>query len=159
MEETLLHHTTFNLELSVYAGLKFLAEERNLTIIDVIRILMKSVSEEMKHQKMPKRLVEYQRLPNNSEWKIFHVRLTIEEYEHFVDMRKFFKKSVSHLIKYALETYGVALLNLPEAQTENQSDKKIFPHYSFAHKSVSGIQFFMICWGKPTERQELNKFL
>ena len=154
--EQILHHTTYNLELSVYRGLKFVATEKNLSISAVIRMLMKMVSEEMKHRKMPKGLTQYQRLPEDGEWKVFHIKLTSEEAEHFVDMRKFFKKSVSLLIKYALDTYGVAFLNLPESQTEKWGDKNIFPHYSFAHKSVSGLQYFIICWGKPTKYPDMN---
>ena len=150
-EEIILHHTTFNIERSVFDELVKVAEEKGGTISGTIRILLKLVSEEMKHRKMPRRPVKYQQLPEQGEWHTFHIRLTVQEYEHFVDMRKFFKKSVSLLIAYAVKKYGQLFLDCLQPELGKGRDKYIFPHYSLGYEILSGQQYFTICWGK-TER-------
>ena len=149
------HHTTLNLELSTYIELKSLAEAKNISVTHVIIALMKLLSEEVKHRKMPERLVEYQKLSEGEEWYTCHVFWSFQEYQHFVDMRNFLKMSVSFLVAEALRKYGHQLLNtLPE---ELWDDKNLFPHYSLVKKTVSGTQFFMIGWGKVTKYPDMNK--
>ena len=159
-QKEVLHHTTMNLEKSVFESLVFLAQNKNISVTTAIRMLMKLVSEEMEHQKMPKRLIQYQRLPEDSQWHIFHIRLTIEEYEHYVDMRKFFKKSVSYLVAYAVETYGSLLFNTlsPRSQTGEKRDKDIFSHYSFSRELRFGVEVFVISWGPKTRYLENSGF-
>ena len=157
MEETVKHHTTFNVEQKVFSKLKDLAEQKETTISAIIKMLLKLVSKEMEYTEMPKRLIQYQRLPEDGEWHIFHIRLTIEEIEHFLDMRKFFKKSVSHLIAYGLEKYEETLQNSPQPQLGKDENKSIFPHYSFSRKTVSGQQYFIISWGETTKYPDMNE--
>ena len=67
------HHTTLNLELMVYQELKELAAQKGISVDQVIVALMKFVSCEAKHRKMPERLVEYQKLSEGGEWYTCHV--------------------------------------------------------------------------------------
>ena len=159
MREELNHHTTFNIEHSTMETLRLLAEMKNISVSDAIKMLLKLVSEEMEYTETPKRLIEYQRLPSGGEWKTFHIRLTYEEVEHFEDMRNFFKKSVSFLIACAVEQYGNLLLNVLPQQTDKGWDKNLFPHYSSGRKVVSGEEIFIISWGKPTKFLETISLL
>ena len=154
-EATMEHHTTLNLELSTYRELKHIAETKNSSVTTVIVALMKFLSKEVTHRKMPERLVEYQKLSEGEEWCTCHVYWSFPEYQHFVDIRNFFKMSVSFLVSEALRKYGHQLLNSPSE--ELWDDKNLFPHYSFGKKTVSGQQFFIICWGKVTKYPDMNR--
>ena len=148
------HHTTLNLELSTYEKLKTLAEEKNISVSTAIVILMKHLSKEVQHRKMPQRLVEYQKRSENEEWYTCHVFWSFPELQHFVDMRNFLKMSVSFLVTEALKKYGHLLLNLSDE--ELWDDKNLLPHYSFVKKTISGLQFFIICWGKTKKYPDMN---
>ena len=154
-EATMEHHTTLNLEQSVYQKLKDLAEQKDISVSTAIVILMKYLSREVQHRKMPERLVEYQKLSEGEEWHSCHVYWSFSEYQHFVDMRNFLKMSVSFLVAEALRRYGFLLLNFSDE--ELWDDKNLLPHYSFAKKTISGQQFFIIGWGKVTEYPDMNK--
>ena len=149
------HHTTLNLKLSVVEELKSLASEKKISLNDVIVVLMNFMSQEVKHRKMPERLVEYQKLTEGEEWRTCHVYLTFSQYQHFTDMRNFLKMSVSFLISEALRKYGHLLLN--SSSTELWVDKNLFPHHSFCKKTVSGVQYFITGWGKVTEYPDMNR--
>ena len=150
------HHTTLNLEISTHRELKQLAEAKGISVTRTIVTLMKLMSYEVKHRKMPERLVEYQKLSEGEEWHTCHVYWTFEEYQHFVDMRHFLKMSVSFLVATALRKYAHILLD--SSSPELWDDKNLFPHYSLVKKTVSGQQFFITCWGKPTKYPEMNSF-
>ena len=143
------HHTTLNLELSLRQKLITLAEAQDISVNKTIVILMKLLSCEIKHRKIPERLVEYQKLSENEEWCTCHLYLSFSEYQHFSDMRNFFKMSVSFLVAYAVKKYGHQLLN--NLSPENWDDKNLFPHHSIGKPRVLEQQFFVICWGKTTE--------
>ena len=119
----------------------------------IIVVLMKHVSKEVEHRKMPERLVEYQKLSEGEEWHTCHVYWSFPEYQHFVDMRNFLKMSVSFLVGEALRKYGHLLLN---SSPELWDDKNLFPHYSLAKKTVSGQQFFIVCWGETESYPDMN---
>ena len=150
------HHTTLNLELTTYEELKNLAAAKDISVGTAIVVLMKLLSHEVMHRKMPERLVEYQKLSEGDEWYTCHVYWSFPEYQHFTDMRNFFKMSVSFLVSEALRKYGHQLLN--STDSEEWDDKNLFPHYSFAKKTVSGQQFFILCWGKVTKYPDMNGF-
>ena len=149
------HHTTLNLELSTYQKLKELAAAKNISVGTAIIALMKLLSHEVTYRKMPERLVEYQKLSEGEEWYTCHVYWSFQEYQHFTDMRNFLKMSVSFLVATALQKYGHQLLD--STSEELWDDKNLFPHYSFGKKTVSGQQFFIVCWGKVTKYPDMNR--
>ena len=151
------HHTTLNLELTTYLELKELASLKEVSVGTIIVSLMKLLSYEIEHRKMPERLVEYQKLSEGEEWYTCHVYWSFPEYQHFVDMRNFFKMSVSFLVATALRMYGYQLLD--SGNPEEWDDKNLFPHYSFGKQRVSGDYYFMICWGNMTEYPDINRFV
>ena len=148
------HHTTLNLKFSAYRELKKLAEIMNISVATTIVALMKHMSREVQHRKMPERLVVYQKLSEGEEWYTCHVYWSFPELQHFVDMRNFLKMSVSFLVAEALRKYSHLLLNFSDE--ELWDDKNLLPHYSFLKKTVSGQQFFIIGWGKVTKYPDMN---
>ena len=110
----------------------------------VIKSAMHLLSKEMKHRDLPQRLVQYQESDVKENWRSLHIKLSFEQYAHFVDMRNFFKMSVSFLIALALQKYGQTLLKEKEI-----SDKNLFEEYFITKKVHGGLQYFMICWEDP----------
>ena len=148
------HHTTLNLKITTYCELKKLAEAMETSISTAIVALMKYMSKEVEHRKMPERLVEYQKPTEGEEWHTCHVYWSFQEYQHFTDMRNFLKMSVSFLVATALQKYGHQLLN--STSPDLWDDNNLFPHYSLVKKTASGVQFFLICWGKTGKYPDMN---
>ena len=80
------HHTTLNLKLSTYKELKLLAETKGISVNKTIVVLIKHVSKEVEHRKMPERLVEYQKLPEGEEWHTCHVYWSFPEIKALSDL-------------------------------------------------------------------------
>ena len=141
-------HTTVNIHPDFYKY--FFAHYRDTLKVsntELVCIIMKLLSLEMPQRTRPTGAVRYQD-QHSEKWIIVHLYLTDEEYDHFVDMRNFFKMSVAHLISYGLSKYYSQIL------AQRWPDKNLFPEYSFGQMVVWGQQYFIICWGKGTEYSE-----
>ena len=148
-------HTTINLHPEFYEYLfTEYASHLKVSYTELACIIMKCVSEEMPQRERPRRAVEYQRSPyeGKTNWVVVHLYLTDEEYDHFVDMRTFFKMSVSHMITQGLTKYSNHIF------CEKWPDKNLFPRYSFGQVIVSGRPFFIIGWGKLTKFTEMTSY-
>ena len=147
-------HTTINIHPELYDQLfTECMDKAEVTETELVAIIMKLVSQEMSQRERPKRAVEYQKGPEDKKWKIVHLYLTEDEYDHFVDMRNFFKMSVAHMVALGLKKYFHQILS------QQWDDKTLFPGYGFVQKTVSGVQYFAICWGKLTKYPDMNNFI
>ena len=88
--------------------------------------------------------VTYQDSDVKENWKNFHISLTPSEYEHFIDMRKLFKMSVSKIVAFAVSQYLSKLLS-----KKNHRDNCFFPVYCFGVENLYGVDSFVITWELP----------
>ena len=148
-------HTTVNMTTDFYDFLfTDYRDSMEISSTELVRMIMHFVSQEMSQRIRPEGPVKYQMNPFDNEWVVVHLYLTEEEYDHFVDMRNFFKMSVAHLIRYGLIRYCNQINKLFDIW----QDKNLFPEYSFGQVTVSGRQFFIIGWRKTTKYKELTTF-
>ena len=97
-------HTTTNIDPALYEELFIkVMNKLKLTESELVAVVLKLVGKEMPNRERPKGAVKYQKGNEEKKWKIVHLYLTPEEYDHFVDMRTFFKMSVAHMISYGLK--------------------------------------------------------
>ena len=79
-------------------------------------------------------------------WRKFHIIFSDEEYQLFVDMRNFFKQSLSLLVALAVEEY-LQNLNSPEP-VEELLDNSPADGYNFRREALQKGKKFTIWWGK-----------
>ena len=110
----------------------------------IIKLLMQRVMSD--NQKMIKSYsrIKYQERDVKENWHRFHVSMNEYEYEYYLDMRKFFKMSVSFILAYAVMRY------LDEVLKRNKSaDNYCYQNYIFMKEVVNGIICWQIYWGIP----------
>ena len=86
-------------------------------------------------------IIKYQERNPEIKWVCLHISLTDSEYEHFIDMRKMFKMSVSHIIAFALQKYLNTLL---EKKKEDNNPPVYFPFYVFYIDFIHGVKSYVI---------------
>ena len=148
-------HTTVNLDAELYEFLfTDYRDSMELSNTELVCMIMHCVNEKMTKRERPTRAVEYQKNISQKDWVVVHLYLTEEEYDHFVDMRTFFKMSVARMVSFGLRQYNREILKL----FDTGPDKNLFPEYSFGRVAVSGRQFFIIGWRRETKIPEMNSF-
>ncbi len=108
-------------------------------IIFLIKKTMDDVSLEAHMGKM----VRYQEKRNTKEWHTFHVRLRMDDYEYFLDLRKLLKMSVSLILAYAVEKF------LDEVLKNSISDNYRYKNYTVIREVVDNIISWKFIWGFP----------
>jgi hypothetical protein len=95
-------------------------------------------------------IIKYQERDPEIKWFCLHISLTPEEYEHFIDMRKMFKKSVSYIIAFAIQKYlNTILKNHPKNKSGDKNPPIYFPFYIFYADFVHGVKSYVISSESP----------
>jgi hypothetical protein len=140
--------TTINIKEDTLSALIDASLELGLPETDVIKLLMMNThldnKSDNKYLKMFS-IVKYQVRDPEAKWFCMHISLTSFEYEHFIDMRKMFKMSVSHIITFALQKYLNTLLKNQSKNKKGDNNPPIyFPFYIFYVDFVHGVKSYII---------------
>jgi len=136
--------TTFNIEKDIYNTISDYAKKHGKTRSDVIIVLLYRIMNDKKTRTRIDRCVLYQKHQRCNIWHKFYIRLDINDYEYFVDMRKFFKMSVSHLLACAFHEYQLEFKN-----NDGYMYKYTQKNYILIKDEIDGIIFWKIFWGYP----------
>jgi hypothetical protein len=117
---------------------------------EIIKLLLEKVKKDRKGYLKKFIRVKYQNRDPDANWMVFHINFTNSEYEHFLDMRKFFKSSLSRIIALAVEKY----LHTIEG---NNCDNYDFSNYLFEVKIDYKGEFFRIEWETEDKRSGKSK--
>ncbi|MDM8001735.1 MAG: hypothetical protein QUS66_02330, partial [Bacteroidota bacterium] len=74
-----------------------------------------------------------------------HITLKPDEYEFLLDMRKFFKQSISRLVAYAIDTY----LDDVIAEINKGTDNYWYSNYALSRIIIDGVVCWILYWGIP----------
>ncbi|HOT43963.1 MAG TPA: hypothetical protein PLM53_05875 [Spirochaetota bacterium] len=133
--------TTLNVRVDILLKISQAAQRKGLSRSDMIVLLIKKVMNDAPDTTHLGKMVQYQKKRKPYEWRTFHVRFRMDDYEYFLDLRKLFKMSVSLLLAYAVENY------LDEVLTRNFSDNYQFRNYTVIREVVDNIIFWKLIWG------------
>ncbi len=89
--------------------------------------------------------VRYQKRDAEKNWRRFHLHLRQDEYEFFLDLRKFFKRSVSNLIAYALSRH----LNELMRKIKESPDNYQYRNYILSQIIIDNVICWILYWGVP----------
>lgn len=149
--------TTVNLDEMSKTKLLRAASFSGKTCSYLAILVLNRIAQIQKRPIIHKRSVEYQKGTGKKKWRRLHISMESRDYEQFLDMRKFFKKSVSLLLASAIDLYLDDILKCIHESSENQkiTDNYRSPHYIFFMDEVNGALRWTIYWGLPTNYHEI----
>ena len=119
---------------------------RSALTVSLMRRVMKEYGKRTRYG----RTVQYQEKNPKGNRRCAHLSLAERDYECFVDMRKFFKRSVSLLIAYAVVRYLDEVLEEVESDSNAYyTDNNLFNNYLFSYKGTENYVCWTISWGIP----------
>ncbi|MCP4103426.1 MAG: hypothetical protein GY750_18690 [Lentisphaerae bacterium] len=167
--------TTINFRVSVLEKVNDAAETLGISRSAVITKLLKKVMNEKDFSARMAIAVQYQRLapvfdpdldpvrslsgvetpvPEEDSWHKFHISFQEDEYEMYIDLRKFRKMSVSFIVAYAVAKHLDTILGLPQ-EDPVLTDNYRFKHYVISSSEMHGVVSWQIFWGLPEKTADL----
>jgi hypothetical protein len=151
--EIFMIRTTINISENTLDTLISASRKLNIPETDVIKLLMMYTHRDNKRDDRYFKMfsiIKYQKRDPDIKWFCMHISLTSFEYEHFIDMRKMFKMSVSHIISFALQRYLNIILKKYSVNGKVDNNPSIyFPFYIFYVDFVHGVKSYIISSEKP----------
>ena len=144
--------TTLNIHTEIIEKISKAAHIRGISRSEMIIILIK---QSMNHISNPGRLgslVRYQKKSMAANWHKFHIRLRIDDYEYFLDLRKLLKMSVSLILEQAVHKF------LPKLLKQNDRDNYQHKNYIIVPEIVDDIISWRFIWGYPIHIKKLFSY-
>lgn len=119
--------------------------KRSELIMKLVKEMMNSIpdTEQMGN------LIRYQERSGPESWRRVHLQVRMDEYEYLLDLRKFFKMSVSLIVAYAVKKY------LNKITKNLNTDNYQFKNYVVIREVVDNIISWRIYWGYPRTIEHL----
>ena len=140
----MLIETTLHVHKSILDRLDNSVAITGLSRTSTIRLLIQRIMKDNQRMIKTNTRIKYQERDLKENWYRIHIVLNEYEYEYYLDMRKFFKMSVSLILAYAVLEY------LDELLKQNiNTDKYCYKNYLFIKKTFNNIILWQIYWGIP----------
>lgn len=140
--------STLHVHHSILKKLERGAEVSGISRAFIIQKLMQRLMKDNRNMIKSNSRIQYQERDVKANWRILHIVVNEYEYEYYLDMRKFYKMSVSLLLAYAVRQYLNEIIN--ELFDKNiNSDNYFYRNYIITNKTVYGIVCWQIYWGIP----------
>lgn len=140
-------HTTVNLGINGATRIEKSAEKLGVTRSRLVVLLLRKVLVHWKSLKRNMDSVKYQKNIDGEEWKAVHVFFEARDYEMFIDMRKFFKWSVSALVAMAISKYLDEILIDGKEGIKRHFDNYLVTDYHCSGKLDKNNICWHIIWG------------
>ena len=148
--------TTLNIERRILDGITQAAIVTVRTRSNIIRHLFARVIKD--HNKLVKSNtgIRYQKRDESNLWHKFHITFRIDEYEHYLDMRKLFKLSLSRILAYAVRQYLSEIIRkLSDKILTKKADNYLIKNYLMLQDSTIGVFCWRLYWGIPPEIEKI----
>ena len=146
----MLTETTLNIHNDILIKICKAAEFKGISRSRIIILLLKKFMGSSVDFSMF-RCIKYQDKDLPEKWHTFHIQLREDDYEFFLDLRKFFKMSVSLVLAIAVKKYIDSLFN------KKFTDNYLFRNYLMIRNVVDGIINWQLYWGFPPKIDEIFK--
>ena len=155
MEAVMPIETTMHVHTSILEILTYGEEMTGRPIKVIIKLLMQRIMDDNHKLLKAYRRVKYQERDKEKNWRRVHIVLNEYEYEYYLDMRKFYKMSVSFILAYAVMKYLNELVNELLDRNKN-TDNYLYSNYIFIKETVDGIICWKTYWGIPQKLPRLH---
>jgi hypothetical protein len=146
----MLIETTLHINKRILEMINEYAEKTNISRASIIKLLIHKVMHNNRSMIKTYSRIQYQARDMKENWYRIHIVLNEYEYEYYLDMRKFFKMSVSFILAYAVLKY------LDELIKQNISnDKYCYINYILIKETLDNVILWKIYWGVPQKLPSL----
>ena len=142
----MLIETTVHINRGILKMINECAEKKRRTRASIIKLLMQRMMNDNQRMLKSYTRIRYQPRDEKENWYRVHLVLSECEYEYFLDMRKFFKMSVSYILSYAVLRYLDDLTDW-----NNNTDNYCYNNYIIMMKTFDGTVLWQIYWGIPPQ--------
>ncbi|MBN2435758.1 MAG: hypothetical protein JXK07_10885 [Spirochaetes bacterium] len=134
--------TTIYVKRTILEQLKKKAKKDNITLSELIsRLLTSLIRKKISSKSFYHRPIKYQESDSKIGFHRLHVCFSLDQYEVFLDARKFFKSSVSRLLFLAMKALEKNILSF--------SDKYYIENYFYDKKYYNGHIRLIQKWKIP----------
>jgi hypothetical protein len=137
--------TTLNVQASIKNSIILAAHRSGTSCTEIILRAMNCMMKEIDRGARIGTRLKYQKRREPGEWDCIHVMLRPEDYELFLDMRKFMKMSVSYIVARAIKKFLNSIVQ------KNTTDNNRLSGYTVIYEKLYDIRCWRIYWGRPTD--------
>ena len=137
--------SSVNINIKKLSLLENFSEANELSINEVIVLLLRKILEDGKYSAKKFRAVKYQEVDPDKNWDTLTVYFENVDYEFFTDMRKFFKESVSLLLSKAIDLFLDTILSEVEEILLNYANSD----WDIRRDDIEMGAIWTIYWIKP----------
>ena len=146
----MLIETTLHVHKNIMDKLDEAAVKTGISRSFIIKLLIQRIMDDGQRMIKSYSRIKYQERDEKENWNQLHIVLNEYEYEYYLDMRNFYKMSVSLILAHAVMRYLNELVN--ELLHENKStDNYLYKNYIFMMEIIDGILCWRIFWGIPPQ--------
>ncbi len=149
--------TTLHIHQSILALLNRIVEVKGTNRTFIIKLLMQRMMRDNKKMLKSCSRIKYQERDVKENWHRIHFVMNEYEYEYYLDMRKFYKMSISFILAYAVKKYINEVMNELLNRGKN-TDNYIYRNYILMTKSINETICWQICWGIPQKLPSIISF-
>jgi len=142
--------TTLNIHINILKKIAEAAQLQGIPRSSMIILLLQKVMGENLQPIVIGKLVRYQKRSRPEDWHAFHVQLREDEYEYFLDLRKFRKMSVSLILAYAVKKYLRNLYN----KNGTDNNRSQYKNYVVVKEFIDRIPSWKLIWGYPPKVEQ-----
>jgi hypothetical protein len=135
--------TTLNIHNDVLLLIEEAAQVLGISRSALITIIIKKLMDDIQNPAQLGTLVRYQGRSGQEDWHTFHIKLRMDDYEFFLDLRKLLKMSVSLILSYAVKKFLVKIIKL------NITDNYRYKNYIVVREIIDDIVSWRLIWGYP----------
>lgn len=148
--------TTVNIDPGVLMKLNRAADETGMNRSEIVVMVMRKALKDFSRCAPHDRAVRYQGKSAAITRRRLHLALFRRDYEYFLDMRKFFKRSVSLMVVFSVNEYLDNVIKMVLDDNYNsEADNYPYQNYLIVPEMVDDVICWKIYWGKPENNQKL----
>ncbi len=142
--------SSVNINISKLSLLENFSEANELSVNEVVTLLLRKILKDGKYSARKFRAVKYQEIDPDKNWDTLTVYFEDVDYEFFTDMRKFFKESVSLLLSKAIDLFLDTILTEVKEILLNYANSD----WDIRKDDVEIGVIWSIYWIKPGKHQK-----
>jgi len=142
--------SSVNINIDKLSLLENFSEGNELSVNEVVALLLRKILEDGKYSARKFRAVKYQEVDPDKNWDTLTVYFEDVDYEFFTDMRKFFKESVSLLLSKAIDLFLDTILSEVEEILLNYANSD----WDIRRDDVEIGVIWSVYWIKPGQIQK-----
>ncbi len=156
MEDKLMIKTTYMMTKEVLLLLKEAEKRTGWAMIDLVIAVMRYVMRHhAKYEREHGRIAYQKRLDKDGipipKFRV-KVKMLEREYDYFNDMRRFFRRSISHVIAIAvLEYLPILVERIEKGEYDEDVDSYPYKNCAIYDKCIEEATVFHIWWGLPSD--------